>query len=62
MKDMKLKIFYNICCIALLFFSKILNAQSSINSIEEILVYASLVPISSERSANAITVINYEQI
>ena len=62
MKDMKLKFFYSICCITLLFFSKILNAQSSINSIEEILVYASLVPISSKRSANAITVINYEQI
>jgi len=48
--------------IALLLFSYASNAQSLTNSIEEILVHASLVPISSERSANAITLIDYEQI
>jgi vitamin B12 transporter len=62
MKEIKLKSFYGICCIALLFFSKILNAQSSINEIEEVVVNASLVPINSERSANAISIIDYEQI
>ena len=38
MKDIKLKSFYGICCITLLFFSKILNAQISTENIEEVLV------------------------
>ena len=62
MKDIKLKSFYGICCITLLFFSKILNAQISTENIEEVLVNASLVPIQSERSANAISIIDLEQI
>ena len=62
MKDIKLKSFYRICCITLLFFSKILNAQISTENIEEVLVNASLVPIQSERSANAISIIDLEQI
>ena len=49
-------------CALLLSFSYSLNAQSSTDSIEETLVYASLIPISLEQSANAITVINYSQI
>lgn len=62
MKEIKLKSFFSICCITLLFFSKILNAESQVDSVEEVLVYASLVPISAERSANAITIIDNEQI
>jgi vitamin B12 transporter len=53
---------HGIYSIALLLFSYASNAQSLTNSIEEILVHASLVPISSERSANAITLIDYKQI
>src|SRR6056300_180059 len=59
---LKMNSFYGIYCIVLLLFSYASNAQSLTNSIEEILVQASLVPISSERSANAITLIDYEQI
>src|SRR6056300_1923496 len=59
---LKMNSFYGIYCIVLLLFSYASNAQSLTSSIEEILVQASLVPISSERSANAITLIDYEQI
>tara|TARA_B100001758_G_C18402256_1_gene609727 strand:+ start:30 stop:1958 length:1929 start_codon:yes stop_codon:yes gene_type:complete len=62
MKEIKLRVFSCICYIVLLSFSKILNAESQVDSIEEVLVYASLVPISAERSANAITIIDNEQI
>ena len=54
--------FLILICALLLSFSYPLNAQSSTDSIEETLVYASLIPISLEQSANAITVINYSQI
>ena len=54
--------FLILICALLLSFSYSLNAQSSTDSIEETLVYASLIPISLEQSANAITVINYSQI
>ena len=59
---LKMNSFHSIYCIVLLLFSYASNAQSLTNSIEEILVHASLVPISSERSANAITLIDYENI
>ena len=59
---LKMNSFHSIYCIVLLLFSYDSNAKSLTNSIEEILVHASLVPISSEQSANAITLIDYEQI